>query len=204
MPAPDRQRLDLTKVVIRPFSDQAIVNRFSCGKRPLDQFLKNKAKKASRRLEHGVFCAFLEGSDNVIGYYALQLGSDSVSDLPEASKDKYIGNYTAFPAVNLSFLAVDSNFKRQGLGSHLLMDVFSRVAIISECAGFYALTLTSLDDDSTAFYESIGFRVYSENTKLPKMLYPLEDILTLVRGNPLSAANTPSPGEKRGVLGWRW
>jgi len=45
----------------------------------------------------------------------------------------------------------------------------------------YALTLVSLDEDSTAFYTSLNFRVYSEDVKLPKMLYPLEDILTLVQ-----------------------
>ncbi|MFX8059726.1 hypothetical protein ABTK63_20565, partial [Acinetobacter baumannii] len=60
-------------------------------------------------------------------------------------------------------------------------DVFSRVAAIAEHAGFYALTLTSLDDDSTAFYKSLNFTIYSENLKNPKMLYPLEDILTLVQ-----------------------
>ena len=41
------------------------------------------------------------------------------------------------------------------------------------------LTLQSLDDDSTAFYKSLNFAVYSENLKQPKMLYPLTDILTL-------------------------
>jgi hypothetical protein len=54
--------------------------------------------------------------------------------------------------------------------------------IISDHAGLFALTLQSLDDQSTAFYESIGFRAYSENLKQPKMLYPIEDVLTLVRG----------------------
>ena len=62
------------------------------------------------------------------------------------------------------------------------MDVFSRVAQLSDHAGFFALTLISLDDDSTALYKSLNFNVYSENLKQPKMLYPLADILTLVRG----------------------
>jgi ribosomal protein S18 acetylase RimI-like enzyme len=127
--------LDLTRVTIEPFSDRAVVNRFSCGKRPLDSFLKNKARKVAERWEHRVFCAHLDQSPNVIGYYALQLGNESVSELPDANKDNYLKNYVAFPAVNLSFLAVDAQYHRQGLGEHLLMDVFTRVAAIAEHAG---------------------------------------------------------------------
>lgn len=174
--------LDLTKVDIRPLSDACVVNRFSCGRRPLDSFLKNKAKKALRRNEHRVFCAHLDGSPNVIGFYALQIGTDSVADLPDTYKDNYLKTYVAFPAVQLSFLAVHEDHRRQGLGEFLLMDAFSKVAGISDFAGFYALTLISLDADSTAFYGSLNFRAYSENLKQPKMLYPLADILTLVRG----------------------
>lgn len=182
MPKPPAQRLDLTRVEIRPFSDEAVVNRFSCGKRPLDQFIKNKARKAVKRHEHRVFCAHLDGSPNIIGYYALQIGTDSVAELPNANKDNYLQGYTAFPAIHLNFVAVDQNYKRQGLGQYLLMDVFSKAAAISDCAGFFALTLVSLDADSTGFYEGLNFRIYSENLKQPKMLYPLADILSLVRG----------------------
>jgi hypothetical protein len=70
------------------------------------------------------------------------------------------------------------------------MDVFEKVACMSDYAGFFALTLISLDDDSTAFYRSLNFTVYSENLRQPKMLYPLADILTLVRGVP-SPEGTP-------------
>ena len=175
--------LDLAKVEVLPFSDRAVYNRFGCGKKPLDQFLKNRARKAVKRLEHRVFCAHLDSSPNVIGYYALQIGSDSVSELPNANKDNYLKNYVAFPAIHLSFLAVTEEYRRQGLGEYLLMDAFSKVAAISEHAGFFAVTLQSLDDDSTAFYRSLGFTEYSENLKQPKMLYPLEDILTLVNGH---------------------
>lgn len=134
----------------------------------------------TRRHEQRVFCAHLDGSPNAIGYYALQIGTDSVDELPNANKNNYLKNKTAFPAVHLSHLGVDGPYQRQGLGEYLLMDVFSKVARIAECAGLYALTLQSLDADSTAFYESLNFTVYSENLANPKMLYPIEDILTLV------------------------
>jgi len=83
-------------------------------------------------------CAYLDGSPNVVGYYALQIGTDSVSELPNANKDNYLRNYIAFPALNLSFLAVDSRYRRQGLGQFLLMDVFVRAATIAEHAGLRA------------------------------------------------------------------
>lgn len=177
--------LDLTKVTIKPFSQRTVVNQFSCGKTPVDRFLKNKARKCEARFEFRTFCAHLEGANPCIGYYTLQVGSDSVNDLPEKGKSTYLRNYTAFPAITLAFLGVHDAYRRQGLGSYLLMDVFRRVAEMSTHAGFYALTLQSLDKDSTAFYKSLSFTVYSENIEPPKMLYPLEDIITLVnRGKP--------------------
>lgn len=182
MPKPTRTHIDLTQVEILPFSDRTVYNRFTCGKRPLDQFL-NKARKSVKRNEHRVFCAHFNGSPSIVGYYALQVGGDSVSELPDASKDNYLKNYTAFPAIHLSFVAVHKDYQRQGLGEFLLMDVFSKVAAISDCAGFFALTLMSLDEESTAFYESLDFRAYSDHPKQPKMLYPLEDLLSLVRGD---------------------
>ena len=38
-------------------------------------------------MEHRVFCAFLPGSNNIVGYYALQIGSESVSELPDGDQD---------------------------------------------------------------------------------------------------------------------
>ena len=156
------------------------MNQFYCGKKPIDRFIRNKAEKCQKRLEFRTFCAHLENSPLCIGYYSLQVGSDSVDDLPEKNKQTYIRNYTAFPAINLGFLGVHEDYRRQGLGELLLMDLFLRVAELSKHVGFYALTLQSLDADSTAFYESLKFTIYSENLDPPKMLYPLEDILTLV------------------------
>jgi hypothetical protein len=67
----------------------------------------------------------------------------------------------------------------------------------SRACWVFRTDLTSLDDYSTAFYKNLNFTVYSENLKNPKMLYPLEDILTLMSpisgttANILSTAVTP-------------
>lgn len=129
-----------------------------------------------------MFCAHIGASTEVVGFYALQVGGDSVDHIPRVSR-KYLNNYEAFPAVHMSFLGVKEEFRRQGLGSYLLMDVFTKVKAISELCGFYALTLQSLDEDSTAFYRSLNFEPYTDDPVRPKMLYPIEDILTLVNAS---------------------
>jgi hypothetical protein len=111
------------------------------------------------------------------------VGTDSVAELPDANKSTYLKTDVAFPAIHLNFLAVHEDVKRQGLGQHPLMDVFSKVARLSDYVGVYALTLVSLDDNSTAFYKNLNFTIYTKNLRQPKMLYPLADILTLVRGS---------------------
>lgn len=176
----ERLKLELTQVVIRPFDGSLILNRFDCGAPPLNRFICNKAKNCVKRFEFTVNAAVIQGSPNCIGYYALQLGSDTVPDDYKQKRQDYIRNYTAFPAVHLSFLAVHKAYQGQGLGTHLLQDVFERVAAISEHVGFYALTLQSFDANSTAFYKRLGFEEYSEGAGQPKMLYPLVNILKLL------------------------
>ncbi len=176
--------LDLTKVAIKALDGSHVLNRFDCGARPLNTFLCNKAKNCVKRYEFTVAAATLEASSNCIGYYALQLGSDTVPDDFKSKRQDYIRNYTAFPAVHLSYLAVHRSVQGQGLGRYLLQDVFEKVASISQHVGFYALTLRSYNDNSTAFYKRLGFEEYSEGSGQPKMLYPLVNILKLLSASP--------------------
>ena len=169
--------LDLSRVVLRPYDSQSLTyNRFSCGKIPLDRFIKSKANKETKRLEQKVFVATLAESSNCIGYFALQLGSDSVPNLAK-NELKHLQNRVAFPAVHMSYLGVDLTCQGQGLGRLLLMEAFEKTARISEVAGFHALTLQSIDSESTAFYTKIGFTEYSSGGTQPKMLYPIQNIL---------------------------
>jgi GNAT superfamily N-acetyltransferase len=166
---------------ILPFDRTRVRNTFECGRRPIDAWYKNKANKCAERLEFAVFEALSIETSRVVGYYALQVGSESLSAL-ENKPDDYTKNYTAFPAVHLAFLGVHSGCQRQGVGTALLSDVFDRVVNISDHAGFYALTLQSLDINSTRFYEDLGFKPYAGHPENPKMLMAIRTIRDLVAG----------------------
>lgn len=166
-------------VNIQPFDPDRPRNTFDCGRRPITNWYKNKAKKCVGRSEFRVFEGLIEGSNRPVGYYALQVGNESTDALTER-RDDFTKNYTAFPAINLAFLGVNLEHQRQGIGTALLSDVFEKVYQISEIAGVYALTLHSLDEDSTAFYKNLGFEPYSDHPTSPKLLIPIRTIRELV------------------------
>lgn len=106
-------------------------------------------------------------------------------DAVENKPDDFTKNYTAFPAVHLAFLGVDRTCQRQGIGSALLSDIFDKTYNISQLAGMYALTLQSLDEQSTAFYKDLGFKPYAGSEAAPKMLMPIRTIQELIEGSSL-------------------
>lgn len=124
-------KLDLSLIDIRPYNSDAVTNKFSCGKTSINRFLKNNANKTNKRFEQKVFTAHLKNSPECIGYYALQVGSDSVFGVPDRDQN-YLKNMTYFPAIHLSFLGVHTKFQRQKLGEYLLMDIFEKVAAVSD------------------------------------------------------------------------
>ena len=178
---PAKRTLDLTRIQIKPLSHDTATNRFCCGAAPIDRFLKNKAEKAEKRHQYRTFCAHSDESPICIGYYSLQIGTGKVAELPKEPQTYLTSSeLESFPAVNLAFLGVDEQYQEQGLGRNLIMDVFSKVESIASCAGLYALTLTSYNDKSTAFYKQIGFGVYVDGRQ-PKMFYPIQGIFRLNR-----------------------
>lgn len=169
------------EIIIEPFDRTRSRNTFESGRRPIDQWYKNHSKKCSDRAELRVTVATLAGTSTVIGYHALQIGSESMAALENKPED-YTKNYAAFPAVHLAFLGVQKEYQRKGIGAALLKDVIDKSYKISQLAGLYALTLQSIDEKSTAFYQSLGFEPYTRDVRSPKMLIPIRTIIELVEG----------------------
>lgn len=126
---------------------------FSSGSDPLDRYFQQQVTQDIRRRVTACFVA-LTGEQIIAGYYTLAAASVPLTDLP-TNVGKKLPRYPLVPAVRMGRLAVDQNFKGQGLGGALLADALSR-AHGSDIAA-YALLVDAKDEEAAAFYRHHGF-----------------------------------------------
>lgn len=150
-------------------------SNFTCGVEPLDRYFKTGVSQDIKRRVTACFTA-VDARGHIAGYYTLASASILVTDLAEPLARK-MPRYPNVPAVRMGRLAVDRNFKGQGLGAALLADALRR-ATTAEIAA-YALVVDAKDQVAAAFYARHGFAATSEN---PLLLYlPLGTVKGLVK-----------------------
>ncbi len=126
---------------------------FRCDSEPLNRYLREQVTQDIRRRVAACFVA-LTDEQRIGGYYTLASASLLLTDLP-ASIGKKLPRYPTVPAVRMGRLAVDQEFKGQGLGGALLADALYR-ATRSEIAAF-ALIVDAKGEAAAAFYRHHGF-----------------------------------------------
>ena len=126
---------------------------FNSGSDPLDRYFQQQVMQDVHRRVTACFVA-LTSERRIAGYYTLSAASMLLADLP-SSIGKKLPRYPSVPTVRMGRLAVDQDFKGQGLGGALLADAMSR-AVSSEIAA-YALVVDAKDEGSAAFYLHHGF-----------------------------------------------
>jgi GNAT superfamily N-acetyltransferase len=126
---------------------------FNSGSEPLDGYFQQRVTQDIRRRIAACFVA-LTHEQRIAGYYTLASTSLLLSDLP-VSIGKKLPRYPSVPAVRMGRLAVDQDFKGQGLGGALLADALDRAAN-SEIAA-YALVVDAKDESAGSFYLHHGF-----------------------------------------------
>lgn len=149
---------------------------FSCGKEPLDSYFKRQVSQDIKRKLSA--CFVLEADDHTVkGYYTLSNASIPLAIVPEEIRKKMPASYSNLPTTLLGRLAVDTRFKRQGLGELLLMDALYRCYTLSEQVGSMAVIVDPLDDESTTFYKQYGFI----DLESGRMFLPMKIILELFK-----------------------
>lgn len=126
---------------------------FDSDSEPLNRYLQGQVRQDIRRRVTACFVALAKGN-RVAGYYTLASASILLADLP-ASIGKKLPRYPTVPAVRMERLAVDREFKGQGLGGALLADALDRAARPEIAAN--ALTVDAKDEAAAAFYRHHGF-----------------------------------------------
>jgi GNAT superfamily N-acetyltransferase len=141
---------------------------FSCGKAPLDDWLRQRALKAEGKTARTyVVCR----ANSVVGYYVLVTGAAQRDNLP-----KKLGRNSPnqIPILILARLAVDKRVARAGIGSGMLKDAFRRVVQVSSIVGVRALLVHAKDDEAIAFYSQYGFLEFPAGTQT--LFLPIETI----------------------------
>jgi ribosomal protein S18 acetylase RimI-like enzyme len=134
---------------------------FSCGKAPLDAFLRTHVSQYEKRHLARTYVATEPGLSEVAGYYTLATGSLDASVLPQALRKK-LPNHP-IPTVHLGRLAVDLRYRGRRLGETLLLNALSTVLESSEKIGAFGVDVWAIDEDASAFYKRYGFETLEDD-----------------------------------------
>lgn len=140
---------------IEPLGRDHFRGAFSCGKPPLDDFIRRLVSQYEKRNLGRTYVAVQPGEKRACGYYTLASGAVTFEKLPEASARKLPRH--PVPVVLLARLAVDQAVQGQRLGEALLVDAFSRCLLLADKLGIHAIEVDAIDQQARTFYEKYGF-----------------------------------------------
>jgi GNAT superfamily N-acetyltransferase len=162
---------------------------FSCGKAPLDDFLRLRATQYEKRRLGSTYVAVFRGEAKVAGYYTLAAGAISIENLPPAVAKRLPKH--PVPVILLGRLAVDQRAHGQGLGKTLLQDALRRCLEWSEKLGVFAVEVLAIDTEAKGFYAKYGFVPLADND-----LHLFLPIKTIEEARSQSIPESPENGEE--------
>lgn len=138
----------------------SLLNRFTCGKPHLDDFLTGKAP-FFHRARLGLTSAVLHAQTggHILGYFTLS--NDAIKLM--ASEEFDLGledksDLSHFPAIKLGRLAVAASHHRQGVGSDILRLAMDQMLLNSAASAARIAVVDADNDDAVIrFYERNGF-----------------------------------------------
>lgn len=140
---------------IEPFGKGHDRVAFTCGRPPLDDFIRVRVSQYEKRRLGKTFVAVPPGGKRVIGYYTLAAGAVAFERMPEEAARKLPKH--PVPVVLLARLAVDQTAQGQRLGEGLLLDALQRTLDLAAGLGIHAVEVDAIDDTAAAFYRKYGF-----------------------------------------------
>jgi GNAT superfamily N-acetyltransferase len=164
-----------------PFNgSQHTTKDFDCGKKPLNNYLQLSAKKhmaanLSRTFVVPYTLSNKESKARIAAFYTLVNNSVEANTLP---KNKKLAHYPV-PIILIGQLAVDKQFRGQGLGAKTLITALRHAYNISAMpAGIpsYGVVLDVLDEDAKAFYNAFDFFIEISPHKLFAPMTSLKEV----------------------------
>lgn len=161
---------------VEPFGTRHERDAFTCGKPPLDDFLRARVSQYEKRRLGKTFVAVPKGGNRVLGYYTLAAGSVSFATLPTGAAKKLPKH--PVPVILLARLAVDLSAQGMKLGEGLLLDALQRSLDLASGLGVHAVEVDAIDESAAAFYRKYGFTPLLDDTlHLYLPISTVEDLL---------------------------
>jgi GNAT superfamily N-acetyltransferase len=129
-------------------------NRFDCGVKVLNNYLKVMANQQSAKDNTRTY--ILEDSKNpslILGFYTLTTTSIDLSSLLDKLQKKH---QNARAAGLIARLAVDQRYTKKGYGEWLLIDALRKLLEASDIVGF-PIVIVDAKDGAAPFYTKFGF-----------------------------------------------
>jgi GNAT superfamily N-acetyltransferase len=160
-----------------PLAARHDVSRFTNGVHPsLDQWLRERARSSEGLSARTYVVCPVNAPDRVVGYFSISTAVEQRNALPSAKLRR--GMPEEVPLLLIGRLAVDAEWRGQGLGSALLVDALKRCLAGSEIAGARGVVAHAIDEDAVEFYQRHGFVRCSLGERV--MLMPIETVRSLV------------------------
>lgn len=164
-------------------SEEALMKAFSCGKKHIDNYLKNDAKDD---FFHGItrsFCIFDEEKEKMLGYFSLTVDRVHVTNksllTTKLEKEENYVDRRLVPGIQVHHFAIAKDIQRQGYGMHLMDYVF--ILIYQEIIPYVGACLITVqsENDVVHFYKKIGFEATGQtrdcNTSMAIIIKELFD-----------------------------
>lgn len=129
------------------------VSLFSCGKPPLDHWLKTRALSNQEKGFTAVLVVHEAG--RVVGYYGLAPTAVVPSVLPRSIRTGQPPD--PVPCLLLGQLATDSGWVGQGIGTGLVKHALQRCVRAAGLIGGRALLVNAVDGEAARFWQRRGF-----------------------------------------------
>lgn len=129
------------------------VSSFSCGKPPLDHWLKARALSNQQKGFTAVLVVHEAG--RVVGYYGLAPTAVVPDRLPRSIRTGQPPD--PVPCLLLGQLATDTQWAGRGIGTGLLKHALERCVRAAALVGGRSLMVNAVDADAAAFWRRRGF-----------------------------------------------
>lgn len=142
------------------------IDSFTCGRFEVDQWVKNHARRNSKK-SVGRVCVYVKtGTNLVVAIYALTIRTVGREQLN--SKYRSCSPQEGIPAYFIGQFAVSNLLQRQGLGSKMLADVYKSLKYQYENTGGFPapfVYLDAVDEAAANFWLKNGFKHFPKINK---------------------------------------